>query len=139
MKPSAPLPNSIVVRVLPRPVEGVAVCLTLEMTVKNDFNYTIFLDHTGIIELGVSELVQAFDWTREFFVMDYSDPRTHFDGKISARVLSDSELAHAMTAFENFNGKYPFPENYEKNLRAAIRRGQNPADYDIELESDILP
>jgi hypothetical protein len=128
-------PKRVCVRVLPKPVNGLAVGVYFEMQKKNSFGYVVFLDGNGFTEISGDELLKTFDATRFLFLMDYVDPRNNFTGKITAKVLSNSDLRRAITAFETFRGRVGFPADYEKNLAKAVERGQDPSNYDVEVSS----
>lgn len=126
-------PNSIIVRVIPKPTKGLAVAVYFEMRKKNKFTYITFLNDDGISDIRGDELLRMFDVSRHVFLMDYVDPRTNFTGKITTKVLSDLDLIHAAEGLEAFQGKVAFPPDYEKNLREAVRRGQDPIGYAVEV------
>jgi hypothetical protein len=115
--------------------EGLAINLRFEMHSKNSFDYTVFLNHEGRATVSAEELLRTFDEDRSMFIMDYDDPRLGFTGRITAKVLSTSELHSAVDALETFRGKCSFPVGYEGNLRAALARGQNPDEYQIEVNA----
>lgn len=122
-------PSKVTVQVTPVPPLGLAVRILFGMSKKNDFSYTIFVGNDGLAEISAEELLTKFDATSSFSLMDYADPRANFSGKITAEVLSNSDLQRAIEAFEMFRGYFKFPADYEQNLRAAVCRGQNPEDY----------
>jgi hypothetical protein len=126
-------PESITVQVAPNPASGLAVLICFEMFKKNNFNYTIFVGKDGVATIRAEELLKWFDETRFLFLMDYVNPRGNFTGRITAKVLSNSDLLRAIEAFERFYDKVQFPADYETNLRAAVRRGQNPEEYHVDV------
>ncbi len=125
--------TSITVHVVPNPASGLAVLICFEMSKKNNFNYTIFVGKDGVATIRTDELLKWFDETRFLFLMDYVNPRSNFTGRITARVLSNSDLLRASEALERFHGKVQFPTDYEKHLRAAVSRGQNPEEYHVDV------
>jgi hypothetical protein len=127
------LPTAVIVNVAPSPPVGLAVVIRFGMFKKNDFYYVAFTDAEGNCKVSGEELLRHFDTARALFLMDYIDPRSSFDGNITAEVLIDSGLERAVAAFELFRGKTQFPENYEQNLRNAVNLGQNPVQYRIQL------
>ena len=112
---------------------GLCVCLRFEMRSKNSFSYVVFLDSQGTASASREELLSVFDEERQAFIMDYDDPRIAFTGKITAKVLSSAELKSALDAFQMFRGKLSFPTNYEERLNVALRRGQNPDEWQLEV------
>jgi hypothetical protein len=129
-------PKSITVRVVPPPTRALAVGIYFEMSKKNNFAYTAFLDEGGVANIPGEQLLKTFDATRFLFLMDYVDPRNNFTGKVTAKVLSNLELRRAMEAFEIFRGKVAFPTDYEENLKAAANWGQNPDDYHVNVVAE---
>lgn len=117
----------------PSSPEGLCVCLRFEMRSKNSFSYVVFLDSHGATSASREEILSVFDEERQTFIMDYDDPRVSFTGRITAKVLNSEELKNALEAFQMFRGKLSFPENYEERLKAALRRGQTPSDYEVEV------
>lgn len=126
-------PASITVHVVPNPANGLAVLICFEMSKKNNSNYTIFVGIDGVATIRSEELLKWFDETRILFLMDYVNPRSNFTGRITAKVLSNSDLLRAIEAFEMWHGKVQLPTDYEPNLRAAVRRSQNPEEYHVEV------
>jgi hypothetical protein len=131
---SAPaFPKNVAVRVQPAE-SGVAVWLTFESSHRNNFSYTLFVDAAGRAQVSGEDLLRWFDQERFTFLMDYYDPRTVFTGRVTAEVLSNSELESAMGAFTMFNRHISYPDGYEDKLKAAFARGQDPSRYQIEWE-----
>jgi hypothetical protein len=121
---------------MPACAEGLAVCLFFEMSKKNNFDYLLFAGPGSVAEVGGDTLLSWFDETRELFLMDYVDPRACFTGRITAKVLGRDELKGALKAFQLFNGLSAYPDNYEANLKAALRRGQSPEEYTVRIQAD---
>jgi hypothetical protein len=132
------VPDSVTVKVEP-PVEGLAVFLVFGMARKNDFTYLVFLGPDGIAAVSGATLLESFDQKRNTFLMDYVDPRRAFTGRITARVLTSSELDRALTAFNMFRKYLVYPGGYETKLRAAISRGQDPKGYAVEVKAGGKP
>jgi len=65
--------------------------------------------------------------------MDYDDPRAGFTGRVSARVLSTSELEAAAKTFSTYRKYMAYPGGYESRLVSALSRGQNPASYAVKV------
>ncbi|MBE3123184.1 MAG: hypothetical protein IMZ65_00080 [Planctomycetes bacterium] len=107
------------------------------MSRKNSFHYMVFLDATGAAEVSGEDLLSIFDEDRTAFLMDYTNPRTDFAGRITAKVLGTAEIDSAVRAFEMFRGNLSFPFGYEGNLRAAAARGQSPNDYEVEVKGEF--
>jgi len=126
------LPALVAIKVSPAPQFELAVRIRFGMSKKNDFYYVIFVDANGNAKVSAEELSQ-FDETRSVFLMDYVDPRSSFDGRITADVLSDLDLQREIAAFELFRGTVAFPKGYERNLGNAASRGQKPDDYGVEV------
>jgi len=101
---------------------------------KNDLHYTLFTDHDGSAQVTGDELLHCFDEERSSFIMDYGDPRIVFSGGITASVMSNTELARAVAAFNVYRGTFSFPSDYEQHLKLAASRGQDPANYQVTLE-----
>ncbi len=129
-------PNRVSVSVNHGRAEGVAVNLRFEMHSKNNFDYMVFLNDDGFATVSAEELLRTFDEDRSMFIMDYDDPRLAFNGRITAKVLSTSELHSALEALETFRGKCSFPVGYESKLRNALADGQNPDEYRVEVNVD---
>lgn len=134
MQSTCEFPRHVAVRVEHQSVDGLAVSLCFEMKEKNNFTYTVFLGPSGSVEISGGELLRTFNEDRSMFITDYVDPRVGFTGRITARVLNTSELHSAIKAFEVFRGKCSFPVGYLENLRAALARGQNPSEFEVEVE-----
>jgi hypothetical protein len=127
------LPALVTIKVSPAPQFELAVRILFGMSKKNDFYYVIFVDANGNAKVSAEELLRQFDETRSMFLMDYVDPRSSFDGRITAEVLSDLDLQRAIAAFELFRGTVAFPKDYERNLGNAASRGQKPDDYSVQV------
>jgi hypothetical protein len=97
----------------------------------------VFVDSPGTATVSGDELLKAFDQERQTFIMDYDDPRLAFAGKVTAKVLSTAELRSALDAFNMFRGEISYPNGYESRLIGALRRGQNPDAYEVEVQ--IIP
>lgn len=137
MEPTCKFPRRVVVRVREPSAEGLAVSLCFHMKRKNHYWYTVFLDHNGCAEISGEELLRSFFEDSSFFLMDYVDARAAFTGRVSAKVKSTSELEGAVKVFEDFRKYYPYAPGYEKGLRAAAARGQDPNAYYVELEVEV--
>jgi hypothetical protein len=133
---SSSFPKSIVVRVRPNPESGLAVRIYFDMSKKNNFGYTVFLGPDGVAHISGEQLLNFFDLTRNTFTMDYMDPRGNFTGKIKAKVLTHSDLQRTLEAFESWRENIPFPVDYEKNLIAALKRGQNAEKYQVDVAAE---
>lgn len=134
MQPTRNLPQHIVVRANDSRAEGVAIRLCFEMNYKNDFYYPLFLGQGGTAEVTVEELLRYFEVERSLALMDYVDPQAGFTGKVTAAVMSDDELQRAVEASKLFGRYAPYPNGYEANLLAAVKRSQNPNEFNLELE-----
>lgn len=133
MLPTIPNGVTVTARSNAASAEGLCVCLRFEMRSKNSYSYVLFLDSQGTASTSREELLTAFDEERQTFIMDYDDPRVVFTGTITAKALSSAELKSALEAFQMFRGKLSFPAHYEERVKAALRRGQNPDNYQLEV------
>ena len=133
MQSTTNIPARVTTRVKGPSPQCLCVCLRFEMRSKNSFSYVVFLDAHGTASASREEILSVFDEERQTFIMDYDDPRVAFTGKITAKVLSSAELKSALEAFLMFRGKLSFPEDYGERLKAALRREQNPDDYQVEV------
>lgn len=134
MQSTCNFPKNVAVRVRPACPEGLAVSLRFESSKKNHFYYLLFVDRDGFADVSGDELLRTFDETRSTFIMDYDDPRLVFTGHITAKVQNNADLAGALRALNMFRGKCSFPEGYEEKLKSAASRGQNPHNYDVDVE-----
>ena len=134
MQPTCKFPDRVTVRANSLAAEGLAVRLAFGMTQKNPFNYLLFLGPGGFSSVSGEELLRDFREEWSFAIMDYIDPQAGFTGQVTANVVSNAELQGALEAFERFRRHFSFPAGYEKNLRAAVVRRQDPEKFSIELE-----
>jgi len=107
--------------------------LSFGMSRKNNYSYLAFLNADGVVDISDDEFLSSFRQDMDTFLMDYSDPRTYFTGKITAEVLGATRLDGAIRAFEMYHDYISYPPSYEANLRAAAAQGQNPDDYQVEV------
>ncbi len=135
MQATCKFPSRVVVRVEHQSVEGLAVSLCFEMKQRNNFTYTVFLGPDGSAEISGGELLRTFNEDRAMFIADYVDPLAGFTGRVTASVLSTSELSKATKAFEIFRDKCRFPPGYAEHLRAALARGQDPSEFQVEVQA----
>jgi hypothetical protein len=136
MQSTSSFPSNVAVRVRPAGQDGLAVSVCFESQRKNHFYYPLFVNRDGFAEVSGDELLRTFDETRSMFMMDYDDPRLVFTGRITAVVLSNTDLERALDALDLFRGKCSFPTGYEENLRAAMARGQNPEGYRVDVQTE---
>jgi hypothetical protein len=101
---------------------------------KNPYDDLVFLGPDGLADISGEELLQDFYQEWELAMMDFIDPLTGFTGRVTAKVLSTEDLERTVKAYEMFRKCCKYPEGYEKNLRAALTRGRNPEEYQVELE-----
>jgi hypothetical protein len=127
------LPNRVLVKVDHPRAAGLAIHLFFGMLKKNKYSYMVFLAPNGTAEVPGAELIRHFREEWSFALMDYVDPVTNFTGAIAAKVLSNEDLQGAIKVFESFRKFVRYPDGYEKNLRAAAARGQNPREFKVEL------
>jgi hypothetical protein len=132
-EPPRPFPRRAFVRVTDPGAEGLAVRLWFEMVDKNDYPYTVFLGPGGFAEVSAEDLLRDFDHQASFAIMDYTNPRGGFSGRVTASILTNEELRRGMEGVEKYRKFYTLPEGCEEKLRAAAARGQNPDDYELEL------
>jgi hypothetical protein len=128
-------PNEVVVRVAPPRAEGLAVALRFEMSRKNAYSYIVFVGATGVASVSGDELLRWFDQELDMFMMDYVDARTHFTGSITARVLSNEELARAIDASNLFERYRQYPQGYGSRLAAAAALGQDARNFVVTVET----
>jgi hypothetical protein len=133
MEKEVSFPSRVSIQVHPADQDGLAVILRFKSSIKNDFDYIAFVDSTGRAELHGDELLRSFDEDRDFFIMDYADPRFVFTGQITAEVLSTVALEGAVDVLRQFTS-YSFPKDYKKNLRRAALQGQNPDKYQVAVD-----
>jgi hypothetical protein len=113
------IPAKVIIKANGQFKSGLAVRLNFEMSKRNNYRYTAFLNNEGIAEIAGSELLREFDETRKLFGMDYCDPREFLTGQIEAHILSKDEIEKSISAigiFKNFN----YPPNYLENLKKAL-------------------
>lgn len=127
------IPETVILRATGDLKCGLAVRLRFSMSKKNDFYYTVFLDAKGQAEVSRGELLRSFDADRNFFLMDYCDPRILFSGQITAHVLTSGEIAKAIQARDMFK-KFPYPENYFENLKLALTASPDDGKVAIGVE-----
>ena len=99
---------------------GLAVALTFKSKVKNDFHYTAFLSDDGRAEIGKEELLEEFDQSRNFFLMDFGDPRIVFTGQIEARIWGRKNVEKAMETYLKFKSQWKYKPDYFDNLQKAL-------------------
>jgi|ERR1035438_6320735 hypothetical protein len=99
--------------------QGLAVRLKFEMSKKNNYDYTVFLNDEGIAKVSKSELLRSFGEDRRLFGMDYREPLEFFTGCIEAHVLSKEEIERAINASNIFK-HYNYPSDYLNNLQRAL-------------------
>ncbi len=99
---------------------GLAVLLRFGMSEKNDYYYFVFLDDKGQAEVSIDELLKSFDQDRNFFLMDYSNPRFAFTGQVEAHVKTSKEIEGVMREYEKYKRHFNFPPNYLENLKKAL-------------------
>src|SRR2546430_1793145 len=118
---SSRLPQKLTIRAHgPGRFAGLAVNLCFRMSRKNDFNFFVFLDESGSAKLRQSEYLRHFDQQRDFFLMDYVDPRGAFTGDIAATVLNVDDLKSAIRALDRFRGNFAYPEGHGERLEKAL-------------------
>jgi hypothetical protein len=111
------IPTKIIVTAIGEFKPGLAVILKFGMSQKNDYHYIVFLGDDGKAQVGADELLREFDQTRNFFLMDFKNPREFFNGHIEARFLKKEEIEKAITGMFKY---YDYPQNYLENLKRAI-------------------
>ena len=113
-------PENIIVVARGQFQPGVAVRITFGMAEKNDFDYITFLDATGRAEISREQLLRSFDQERQFFLMDFADPRTAFNGDIQAELLTKEDVETAIEAYGKFSSHYDYPHGYLDGLKLAL-------------------
>lgn len=126
-------PGTVLVHAEGPSPEGLAVDLTFGMTRKNNYHYTAFLDSGGNAVVTRQELLAHFYEELSLAIMDFVDPVAGFAGTVTARVKSISELSSAIKAFEEFKRYVKYPDGYEKGLRSALSRRQDPEKYALTI------
>ena len=100
--------------------KGVAFKLLFEMNRKNHFSYIGFLDAAAHAEIDRSEYLRWFDAERNYFLMDYIDPRIGFTGMLLVKVMTKDELKAALNAYEMFHSNSWYPDGYAIALQNAL-------------------
>jgi hypothetical protein len=103
------------------------------MSRKNPFDFVAFTSDDGTAAIRSDELLRTFDREREFFLMDYIDPRVGFTGKVTGKVLSDDEVRAAIKAVAEYRKCYSYPDGYEEGLRQAFKHRQDPTAHRVEI------
>jgi hypothetical protein len=127
------LPRRVFVRVDHPRAEGLAIQLKFSMNTKNPYYYLAFLGPDGSAVITREELLRDFHEQHSVALMDYVAPEGGFVGGITAKLLSTKQLLDAIRGYEMFRKYSKFPEGYEKNLKAAAARGQDPEEYKVQL------
>jgi hypothetical protein len=127
-------PRRVVVKVKQPSAEDLAVCLRFGMRSKNSYSYLVFLDKEGAATVSAEQLLRAFDEERQTFIMDYNDPRTAFNGSVTAKVLAEAEICDALEAYALYEGKLWFPAGYKEHLALALAKKSDPNQYEVELK-----
>jgi hypothetical protein len=127
------IPEKVIVTAIGNFRSGLAICLKFSMSKKNDYYYIVFLNEEGKAEINTGDLLRSFDADRNFFLMDYVDPRAAFTGQIEAHVLSKEEIAKSIDA-RNIFKKFPYPENYFENLNTALVIAPDEGKVTISVE-----
>jgi hypothetical protein len=132
-EPPHELPRRVIVRVDHPRAEGLAVRLKFSMRAKNPYYYLAFLGLDGSAVIAREELLRFFHEEESFALMDFVDPEVAFTGGITATVPSTKQLRDAIKGYKTFRKYVEFPEGYERNLKAAAARGQDPGEYKVKL------
>jgi hypothetical protein len=133
-EPPRELPRRVIVRVDHPHAEGMAIAVKFSMKEKNPYYYLAFLGPDGSAVITREELLRDFHEQMSFALMDYVSPEGGFTGGIAAKVPSTRELLDAIKGYKMFRKYVTFPEDYEKNLKAAAAaRGQDPEEYKVQL------
>jgi hypothetical protein len=129
-------PSCVTVRVTPPCPAGLAVRLRFGMNAKNSYSYLAFLNSQGIAQVSSDELLRTFAEERSIAIMDYVDPRIGFTGKIGAKIFDTNEILGAIHAYEMFKSVLSYPDNYEAQLKIALKAAQTPVPYKVEIQVD---
>lgn len=117
----ATLPDRIHIEVQSggKPLEGLLILTRMIMREKNDF-FAIFgpTNDLGFLTIEKAELLREAEKSRQFYLMDFADPITAFDGLIEVRVLDEDGLERALEAHDELT-QYPYVEGHRARLRAA--------------------
>jgi len=142
---SAVLPERVVVAARGGLCGGLAVMLRFFMQVKNHFGYLVFLDGSGHAEVKKTEYLAEFDRERNFFIMDYANPRAAFAGRIEGRIMTKPELESALRAYKLFERTWAYPPHYREKLEKALslldngQAGVSTMSIDVRLIPDSPP
>ncbi len=69
------------------------------------------------------------------FIMDYSNPRTCFTGKIHTTILDEAVLKEIMEIYDRLSDLYSYPKDFKKNLQDALQLREDPAKYTARVEA----
>jgi hypothetical protein len=119
MKPEG-LPDYLIVAAAGEFQPGLAVRLQFGMKQKMDFTYIAFIED-GPLTLSKAMILERFDRIRKCSLSDYADPRSAFEGRIEAEVLTSTEIRAAIKHCHAYAGTKIYPPIYLKSLEASLR------------------
>lgn len=103
---------------------------------KNDYFYVLFVGRGSVGEVSGEELRRWFDAEAAFAIMDFTNARGGFTGQIRARVLAITDLKKCIEGYHHFRRYYTYwPKDYERNLRTALRLGEDPEKYSLRVDA----
>jgi len=93
----------------------------------------------GVIDIEWEQIVDRAHDTASFSVMDYASFEDSFNGDIIVELADDARLKRAISAFDQFSGFFPYPENYKSNIEAALQALQSIKSSQIRVEAYTNP
>jgi len=102
-----------------KPLEGLLIMLSLEMTSKNTFHIVFGpTDKKGRVEVSWREIESEAARSRKMFSLDY-DGLSSFNGKIIVAPMAQDQLKSALGAYDIYHEFSDYPSSYREKLETA--------------------
>lgn len=120
------------------PAEGLILVAILGVERKNAYSIVFGpTNNIGLAEITKDCILCDANKQLEFSMMDYEPLEGCFTGKISVSFMNANEIKSALDAYSCFYKYYPYPVNYEKNLKLSmdsiIKIDNRKIEIDIQL------
>jgi hypothetical protein len=104
-----------------KPLQGLLVMVSLEMSRKNRFNIVFGpSNEKGTIEISKLQIENEVAKTRKMFPVDYED-LSSFKGTITVGVMSSGQVNSALNAYDQYRCSASYPPSYREKLETARR------------------
>lgn len=138
MNPSIPLRLTLVALLAGSPLPKAWFSVTLSMKTKNPYRLLLGpASPEGVLVATRDDVLREIKKVRDLFLMDYDDPTIAWTGRLEVRVLSRSDIANLLLAYDTYGSTGVYPPDLPQQLMDLDGKLDSHEDDDVSAQISV--